>query len=445
MLLLCAGLAGLPVPPAEGQQRDGRCLLEILNVDRQGVGNQPSPGVQNWFAGGNVRMRCVGQDVRMWSDSVASYQGQVVQFIGRVRYRDSVVDMTADFGTYFRDADRWEARGNVVLTNLRDGVSLRGPMLDYLRQVARIRDTSELFADLRPTITLPVRDSAGRAEAPYIIVGDRIRVRGQERIYAGGRVTIDRDDLVARADSMRLHTGSTGDGTLLGQASVRRTAADSFDLTGRRIDLTLEDREVTWVLAQEDAHLRAAQLDLQADTIGVDVAERQVEGVVAWGGGTRPHARSAEGYEVRGDSVAFDTPGQRLREARAFGRGWMGAAPDSVTGERNWVGGDTVLVAFGSAPDSTGAERTHLERLESRGGALALYRLPQPEGGGDGRDAIVYTRAASIVITMKRGTDGQSQVDAVRSVGDVDGIHLQPAPIPPDSARVAPRRPGGAP
>lgn len=444
-LLLLVGVLLLP-SSGSAQQREGRCLLQILNVDRQGVGFQPSPGVQNYFAGGNVRMRCVGQEVRMWSDSLASYQGQVVQFIGKVRYRDSTVEMTADFGTYFRDTDRWEARGNVVLTNHANGAVLRGPTLDYLRQVRGVRDTSEMFADLRPTITIPARDTAQGVEDPYVIVGDRVRVRGETQIYSGGRVTIDRSDLAARGDSLFLDTGSGSRGTLVGSASVRRTAADSFDLKGRQIDLTLDRREVTYVLAQGESHLRATELDLVADTIGVDVNARKVEQVVAWGDSLLPVAHSAEGFEVRGDSVAFDTPGQRLTEARAFGRGWMGAKPDSISGERDFVAGDTVTVGFRADEDSTGAPRTQLDSLHAQGNALALYRMLQPPPNDGGRLAIVYTRAASILITMKIGPDGQSTVDQVRSTGDVDGIHLQPTAIVADTTgRPRPRRPTGMP
>lgn len=443
MRWLPLAVATLAVLPTWGvAQRDGRCLLQVLNVDRQGVGFQPSPGVQNYYAGGNVRMRCVGQEVRMWSDSLASYQGQVVQFIGKVRYRDSTIEMTADFGTYYRDTDRWEARGNVILTNHANGSVLRGAWLDYLRPVVGVRDTSEMFADLRPVITLPSRDSLQQADDPYVIVGDRVRVRGDTRIYAGGRVTIDRSDLQARGDTLFLDTGAGSRGTLMGTASVRRTAADSFDLQGRQIDLTLDRREVTYVLAQGESHLRATELDLLADTIGVDVEARKVAQVVAWGDSLRPAAQSSDGFEVRGDSVAFDTPGQRLKEARAFGNGWMGAKPDSISGERDFVAGDTVTVSFLAVEDSTGAPRTVLDSLQARGNALALYRMVQPPPNDGGRLAIVYTRATSILITMKVGADGQSTVDQVRSVGDVDGIHLQPVAIVADtSAAARARRP----
>lgn len=437
LALLALLLAPLPL----AGQASGRCLLQVLNVDRQGVGFQPSPGVQNYYAGGNVRMRCVGQEVRMWSDSLASYQGQVVQFIGKVRYRDSTVEMTADFGTYFRDTDRWEARGNVVLTNRTNGSVLRGPTLDYLRPVPGVRDTSEMFADIRPTITIPVRDSLQQVDDPYVIVAERVRVRGETQIYAGERVTIDRTDLAARGDSLFLDTGAGSRGTLLGQASIRRTAADSFDLTGRRIDLTLERREVRYVLAQGEGHLLATDLNLIADTIGIDVLARRVEQVVAWGDSLRPRALSGEGFEVTGDSVAFDTPNQRLRQARAFGEGWMGATPDSVSGERDFVAGDTVTVSFLTVEDSTGAPRTELDSLEARGNALALYRMAQPPPNDGGRLAIVYTRATHILITMKRDAQGQSTVDAVRSTGDVDGIHLQPTAIVADTSAAARARP----
>lgn len=439
-LLLAAAALALAGTPARAQQRDGRCLLQVLNVDHQGVGQQPSPGTQNWFGGGNVRIRCVGQEVRMWSDSVASYQGEVVQFIGSVRYRDSTIEMTADFGTYFRTGDRWEARGNVVLTNRQNGSVLRGPMLDYLRAAPGVRDTSELWADLRPVITVPARDSLNRPEDPYLIVGDRVRIRGNDRLYAGGRVTIDRFDLAARGDSLRLDTGAGSDGTLMGAASVRRVAADSFRLTGRRIDLALERRALRAVLARDEGHLTSAELDLVADRIGIAIADRKVERVTAWGDSLRPVARSVDGYEIRGDSLAFDTPEQRLREARTYGEGWVGAAPDSVTGERDWVAGDSVTVSFLPGEDSTGAPRSTLERLDARGAARAFYRLPaSPQVGGG--PSISYTRADRIEITMKQA-DGTATVDRVTSTGNVDGIHLQPAVVARDTTRAAPRPPG---
>ncbi len=433
-------LSGAFASPATAQ---GRCLLQVLNVDREGVQTQQEADFRNYFAGGNVRMRCVGQEVRMWSDSLASYQGQVIQFIGSVRYADSTVTMTADFGTYFRDADRWEARGNVVLTNLGSGAVLRGPTLDYLRQVLGTRDEAELFADLRPTVSIPVTDSLGQEEAPYILVADRVRMRGEDQMFAGGRVTVDREDLEARADSMRLDTGEGSDGTLLGTASIRRVAEDSFNLVGSRIDLALEQREIRRVHSQGSAHLVAPALDLEADNVALDLVARQVELILAWGDSLRPAARSSDGYEIFGDSLAFDTPGQQLEAARAFGDGWVGALPDSATGERDWVSGDSVEVRFVVLTDSAGPDRTTLDGLEARGNAKAYYRLSPAPGAGPERP-IFYTRANFIQITMKHLAT-ETTVDDVISRGDVDGLHLQPGGPVPRPLTVPPPPPGSAP
>ena len=60
-----------------------RCVFQIDNVDRQGSVNETARGT-NYFAGGNVRLSCRGQQLTMQSDSVAAYGGDVVQFIGNV-------------------------------------------------------------------------------------------------------------------------------------------------------------------------------------------------------------------------------------------------------------------------------------------------------------------------------------------------------------------------
>jgi hypothetical protein len=396
-----------------------RCQFVIENVDREGARIEVSPGVVNYFAGGNVRFRCANVAVRIASDSVASYQGTVVQFVGRVRYRDSTVEMTADFGTYFRDAEKWEARGNVILRNLRERSTLRGPMLDYFRSTRGLRDTSEMYADQRPTITLPVRDSTGAEGDPYTVVGDRVRMRGNDQTWAAGRVTIDRTDFRGRGDSLRLDTGPAGDGDLVGNAMVRRIAADSFELRGARIDLKLDRRQLTYVTARDSARLTGSALQLTGDAIGLDVNQSEVEQTVAWGRTVRPVALSSD-YEVRGDSVAFDTPRRELKEIRAFGTAWLGAKPDSA-GDRDWVAGDSVKASF-MQRDSAGVRRPALQRLEARGNGRALYRFQQ---GGQPRPSISYTKADLIVVTM-RVTPDSVQVDSVFARGNVEGVHLQP-------------------
>lgn len=413
-------------PAAAAQQR---CQFVIENVDREGARVEVAPGVVNYFAGGNVRFRCANLPIRIASDSVASYQGTVVQFVGRVRYRDSIAEMTADFGTYFRDSEKWEARGNVALRNLRNGSALRGPTLDYFRAARGLRDTTEMYADQRPTLTLPVRDSTGAEAVPYVVVGDRIRLRGTDQLWGGGRVTIDRSDLRGRGDSLEMDTGPRNAGALVGKALVRRLAADSFELRGQRIDLGLDRRDLRTVTARDSASLSGRQLSLDADNIGLDLRQRMVGQTVAWGTQVRPRAVSQD-YEVRGDSVAFDTPKQQLREIRAYRGAWLGAKPDSA-GDRDWVAGDTVVATF-AARDSAGTAPPSLERLRAAGNGKALYRFTS---AGQTRPAFNYTKADLILVTMRLRGDSV-QVDSVLARGNVEGVHLQPGVLRPDSTAV---------
>ncbi len=232
-----AAAAPAPKPIAQSQ----RCTFQIDNVDRQGAVNE-TPSGTNYFAGGNVRLRCRGMQISMQSDSVAAYGGNTVQFIGHVKYRDSTLSMDADFGTYYKNGERWEARGNVDTKNLKTGSTLVGPALDYLRAVNGVRDTLEMYAIGRPKISYFATDTAaGRKVEPYVIVADRVRFKGNDRIWAGGKVTIDRSDFAARSDSMRLDTGKGSDGTLIGGEPVLRgLGADSFNLT------RTADRPVRW-------------------------------------------------------------------------------------------------------------------------------------------------------------------------------------------------------
>lgn len=262
-VLLAVGVAlGLPVaaaaqrPAAKPAPRPAagsdRCVFQIDNVDRQGAVEETPRGT-NYYAGGNVRLSCRGTQIAMQSDSVAAYGGSVVQFIGHVKYRDSTLTMDADRGTYYKDGERWAARGHVNTQNLANGSTLTGPSLDYFRVVPGVRDTLEMYAVGRPNLKY-VEAAQGQGEPaaePYLIVADRVRFKGNDRIFAGGKVTIDRSDFAARSDSMRLDTGVGSDGTLIGGEPIMRgLGTDSFRLSGTRIDLALKQRQLDRVVAK---------------------------------------------------------------------------------------------------------------------------------------------------------------------------------------------------
>jgi hypothetical protein len=428
------------VVPGRALAQSQSCVFQIDNVDRQGAVVETPKGT-NYFAGGNVRLSCRGTSISMQSDSVAAYGGNVVHFIGRVKYRDSTLTMDADRGTYFKNRERWEARGKVVTKNLVTGSTLTGPSLDYLREVKGVRDTMEMFATGRPTIRYFPSDTGGQAAEPYAIVGDRVRLKGDDRIFAGGKVTVDRSDFASRSDSLRLDTGPGGDGSLIGGRPVLRgLGADSFSITGNRIDLRLEGRALTYLLAKGNSRAVNREWELVADTIALDVNQRKLEQTLAWGDSLRPSATSVS-YAMKADSLALDTPGQRLREVRGFGRAWLGGTIHQPTKERDWMRGDTVVARF-AARDSAGTQRAVLSRIEARKGAQS-YHL-EPNQRAPARPSINYARGEVITVTMKDGPTAGSGVERVDIRGQVDGIQLE-AEAPPAPADSAPAdsAPGG--
>jgi hypothetical protein len=430
--LLLAMLA--PLRPSAAQS--SRCTFQIDNVDRQGSVVETPRGT-NYFAGGNVRLSCRGTRISMQSDSVAAYGGNVVQFIGRVKYRDSTITMDADHGTYYKAGERWEARGKVTTRNLTNGSTLTGPTLDYYRVVKGVRDTMVMYATGRPRINYVSADSTGTDAEPYVIVADRVRFQGNDRIWAGGKVTIDRSDFAARGDSLRLDTGRGSDGTLIGGTpTLRGLGADSFTISGTRLDLKLDRRELTYLLAKGNGHAVNREWDLVADTIALDINTRKLEQTLAWGRKIRPNATSPS-YAMTADSLALDTPGQRLREVRGFGKAWLGGTVHGAGGERDWMRGDTVVAQFATR-DSAGTSRALLSRIEARQAAQSYHldsnrRVPA-------RPSINYARGDAITVTMKEGvTRGVERVD-IR--GKVDGIQLEAgsdtSAAPSDSAPAPP-------
>jgi hypothetical protein len=432
-LPLWAALVMLATSAVRVAAQSDRCVFQINNVDRQGSVVETPQGT-NYFAGGNVRLSCRGSQITMQSDSVAAYGGNLVKFIGSVKYRDSTLTMDADHGTYYKAGEKWEARGRVNTRNLKTGSTLTGPALDYFRVVKGVRDTLEMYATGRPRIQYASADSASRATEPYVIVADRVRFKGSDRLWAGGKVTIDRSDFAARGDSLRLDTGKGSDGTLTGGNPVMRgLGRDSFSVAGRRLDLKLDRREVTYVTAKGAGHAISKEWDLVADTIGLDLNNRKLEQTLAWGDSTRPYANSPS-YAMRADSLALDTPAQQLKEVRGFGTAWLGGATDAASKQRDWMRGDTVFAQFVQR-DSAGTRRSALSRIVARKGAQSYHIDPSsvhPE-----RPSINYAKGDVIVMTMKQGV--RTGVDRVDIRGQVDGIQLEPTDaLPADSGGVRP-------
>src|SRR5574337_1081048 len=289
----------------------------------------------------------------------------------------------------------------------------------------------------RPRVQYFEGDSTGANREPYRIVADRLHLRGNNLIWAGGNVRVDRSDLAATADSMRLDTGAGNDGMLLGRPVFRGLGGDSFTVAGRRIDFALHRREVTHVTATDSARATHGEWTLTADTISMDVASRKVTAMLAWGRQSRPHAVSAR-HELRADSLAFDLPDQALKQVRAFGDAWVGGPPDSTGHDRDWLAGDTVIADFVQR-DSAGSKRSVLGGLVARHGARSFHRVAAKERGT--APSLAYVRGDAITIVMR--ADSAEAVDRVEVRGHVDGAQLDPG-TPSSPAGSAPS-PGGAP
>jgi hypothetical protein len=431
--LLC--LAALTLAPAALSAQefgDSRCIMVVdtmLRYRRVEQGNSLT-----FYAGGLVRLSCQGTSVKMQADSMMAVDNfRVTYFIGRVHYSDSTMDVTADRGTYLKDGERWEARGNVVARNLRTNSTLRGPSLDYLRPIPGVRDTVQMYAVNRPRIDYVPLDSVGRPQEPYIIYGDRVRFKGNDRVYAGGRVTVDRSDFSAKGDSLRLDTGLGQDGALVGNAQMQGKGADPYTLTGKNILLRLGANELRGVRATTRGHAVTKEWDLVADTIDLGIVRSLLVQTLAWGDSIRPRAVSPD-REIRADSLAIDTPERRLTEARTYGRGWIGTTADS-TGERDWLEGDSVIARFAAA--DSGPARNVLRQVDAMGKARSYYRVV--DRARPGPPSINYIRGDLIVVRLK--PSGSNEVDRVDVRGAVDGVQLEPVRARPDSAAVDSLRP----
>lgn len=444
LAVVAAGLAG-PLAAQQPRPAERRCRLEVVRVQRQGVRVETAPGIVNLFAGGNVHVRCVGRQVNMFADSVAIFGENVAQFIGKVRYRDSVTAIDADFGQYTKLArdEYFDAQGNVVHRDLASGSTIEGPRILYYPPLEGVRPVAEANADQRPTVKYILEDSAAADQEPYVVVGDRVRMAGGDVLNAWGRVTVDRSDLEARADTLWIDNGKYQAGQLAGNASLRGIGRDSFHLTGGTIDLALADRKLTGLKARRAARLVTSDATLEADSLQLTLADGEVERTAAWGRERRPHLQS-EDYEARGDSLVVETPARRLRSLRTYGDGWVGLRPDSTDGRRDWIAGGQVVVAFADR-DSAGTTTSAVREILAEGKARTYYRMAAERPGE--RASINYTRADRIQITM-RVTGDSTAVERVTADGNVDGVHLQPALAGADSARAdtaARRPPGGGP
>lgn len=441
----------VPVDTAQGSGRP--CQVAIDNMPR--AAQTLSGPDTNYFGAGGVRAHCLGTGTTIAADSFAHYSAfRRMDLVGHVAIRDTGLALDANFVSYFLRDERLEAHNNVVAVNRRTGTVLRGPNLKYWRAAQGVRDTVEMYATQRPTVEYRQSTPPDSApQEPYIIVGDRLRFKGDDRMWAGGKVTIDRSDFASRSDSMLLDQ-IAGFGVLVGSPSVegrgRTTTGDAgknYTLVGTRIELTLAQRDIRGIKALGHGKATGADWTLTADTIDLRIADRLLQQTFAWGDTTRPHAISAL-YTIQSDSLAIDSPGEVLTESRAFGKAFSTAKRDSTTppNETDWITGDSLTIRFTQEQDSASSRpRSRLHELVSRGSARALTHHRDTRDTTNAGPSINYSRGQRITMTMLR-----DRIDRVVVAGKADGVHLEPRPAvvadsvkraQSDTARPAPSAP----
>lgn len=436
----CFALALLLTTAASaGAQQERRCLLNVDHVGREGFQSEPLPGNTNLFAGGDVRLSCVGQNVHLGGDSLLSINGSVIILITKAFFRDGTLSLTGDTITYFKNGEQMQARGHVVVKNLSTGSTLTGPSVDYLRAVKGIRDSAETIALQRPTLRyLPARGPKDSAAAnPYLIIADRLKGVGSARLWGAGQVTVDRDSLHGTGDSLAYLSGRGGYSRLYGApATLLRSSVDSFHVLGKEVQLGLDDETLRDVNAFGNGHVSNAGSDIRGDSVTLAFVDGKLSRTLAW-----DRAKSAtvhnEGYDIKGDSIAIDSPAEKLRELRVFRHGMVQnpldtaaakAAADSAPGtppDRDTLWGDRIVASFAQV-DSEGVVLTRLQQVEAIGAARSLFSRNVTKNGRT-TPSVNYTRADTILVVMKSGDS--TGVDIVRARGAVDGMQLERASL----------------
>ena len=440
MTPLIAAVLLLQATPARDTVAGRPCRVVVDSMGHYAELTSPD-GQKTMHGGGGVLAHCEGTQTTISADSFAhSPAVGRLDLIGRVQIRDTGFALDARLARYHLREERLEAHNNVVAINRRTGSVLRGPNLNYWRAVPGVRDTVEMYATQRPTVEYRQQAPGDSATEPYLIVSDRLRLKGDDRMWAGGKVTVDRSDFAARADSMMMDQ-SRGFGVLVGRPSVegrggRRAtgeAGKTYTLVGRRIELALAQQDIRAVKALGQGQATGADWILTADTIDLRIADKLLQQTFAWGDSLRPHALSTL-YTIQSDSLAIDSPGEVLTESRAFGDAFTTAKRDSTTtaSETDWITGDSLTIRFAQEQDSlTNATRSRLRELVARGSARALTHHPP-----DTRDttqtvpSINYSRGNRITVAMLR-----DRIERVLVAGKADGVHLEPRPPVADSVK----------
>ena len=405
---LILALATVLSLPLAAQEECG--AVRIDSIGGSGSVRTIRPGVVHRFGSGRVAAQCVGQFAKMDTDSIALRSDLFrADMTGNVIFEDSSIILSSERATYDWSEERLDAFDNVRLFNKENGSVLTGSVLTYWRESPGVRDSAELRADRRPTVTYrtSLDDTGG-----WTIVSDRLRMIGSSLAWAGGRVVITQEDFTATSDSAQLDS-STGEGELVGRVLVSGSGDNPFRLHGQSVAYRTGGSELEWVQSRHEARAESEEWLMVADTIEFDVLEGEVQAGRGWGDSTATVATSDD-YRMEADSIEIESPAQLLEGIKGFGTAIATSLTSDDLEERDWIAGDSIQAVFGEFPGGRG-----IQEILSNGNARAFYKIPSETGGAP---SINYSRGLEIRVTFT-----EEAVDIVRVIGEADGVHLEPA------------------
>jgi hypothetical protein len=423
-LLLARAAGGQGVAPPSG-----RCVFLFDNNPATRLTSVKLPsGQRNAFIGGGVVARCPAQKLVLRSDSLEAYgdEGRLY-FVGHVDYVEPRLNLKSDFLTYFQRDERLLAVQNVN-ASLPSGSTLRGPQVEFLRAVPRVRPQQFATATGRPTVSLVERDPQGRAQPPVQVTGQNIYLQGDSIVSAVGSVVVVRPELTATGDSLFANSGS-GLLRIMREPKITGTKGRPFTLEGQTIDLLSRRRKLERVLSKSAAVANSEDLNLRSDTIDLRVTDDLLQRAVAWGQ-SRARATS-QSQTMTADSIDVLMPAQRIRELHAVRQATAEGAPDTTkfrTTEKDRLTGDTIVALFDTVPAKDTARKPRIRELIAIGSrtslATSLQHLP-PRDTSVCIPAVNYVRGRLITVLFD---SAKVSTVVVKDSAGAPGVYIEPNP-----------------
>jgi hypothetical protein len=361
----------------------------------------------------------------MSADSGIKYDREnKLEMIGSVSYRDSVRTLTSDSLAYWQDRDRIVAYGHVRLVRLASRSVLTGPRVEFLRSGAG--GEQRTVATGRPHLSVP--DTTGKGP-PAEIDADRMVFVGESEARMRGDVRIVRGKTRTQSDSA-VYLADAHEGRLLGAPVV---TSEDFRLAGSVISAVIDSGRVRTVTSRGEAEASGESFRLFADAIDARVAGERIERL--WAHGPKPALALSAPYRLDGDSLVFafrqgdidslisvgNSSAVEVGDTAAdtLGGGARGSPPPATAGERNWVRGDTLQLAFVAADSGAAGADTASSEAASPASESAATGSAGAAGADTARADTTATAGAS-----------HRQLRTIRAAGDARAYYL----VPRDSA-----------